>query len=469
MSAEQLTSSAVSTLDPWMDPQGVHRYAILGATVHGLTIGTLNELIGRAIETGSRWVIAHHNINSLVLCRRDATFREFYASAEFVHIDGMPLVWMARLLGHPLRREHRVTYVDWVPSLMAESARRGWRVFLLGGRPGVAARAAKGLERRNPGLATATAHGYFDVTSREQNERVLETIDRCDPHILMIGMGMPRQEKWILRHRSRIAASVILPCGGAIDYAADSVPVPPRWSGSVGLEWAFRLCAEPSRLWKRYLLEPWPLVLPLAREVRQRYRRVPGEMVVLRHEACVATRNHVNRELLSPSPEFRPIRRLIERLDHGSRKRRRVAHRHQTAVASIGEHFTRPATIGADNGSTAGHGFDEDVAKALPPRRQHEQGGSGDQTVRICSEAEQLDGVAEVERLNEILKPFTFLSLPEHDESQRAGPVHEGHGAKHGLVVLDGIQATGGDDHGRLTDAEPGMLAVHRGQRGEIR
>lgn len=245
-------------------------YAFLGIRVGAYTRDDLNAAIAEAVTTGRRIVIANHNFNSVSLVRRDERMRAFYDAADVVHIDGMPLVPLGRLLGHPFRREHRVTYVDWMPALFAEAARAGWRVFHLGGRPEVAAQAADVLRRRHPTLSIAVHDGIFDLRDDSaESEAVLDEIDRFAPHVLTVGLGMPRQEHWVHAHRSRITANATLLAGGAMDYVAGAVPTPPRWAGPASLEWAFRLAAEPRRLGRRYLLEPWPVIGSFVRELAE--------------------------------------------------------------------------------------------------------------------------------------------------------------------------------------------------------
>jgi N-acetylglucosaminyldiphosphoundecaprenol N-acetyl-beta-D-mannosaminyltransferase len=217
----------------------------------------LNERIAKAVARGERWIIAHHNLHSVYLHHRDPKMRAFFARAHVVHIDGMPLIYWARVLGYPVTKQHRVTYVDWVHPLMATAAAEGWRVFYLGGKPGVAARAAEKLRRQYSGLVLETRHGYF---TPEENDAVLEEIARFQPHVLMVGMGMPRQEHWVLDNLERISANAILTAGACFDYVAGVIPTPPRWMGRMGLEWLYRLWSEPRRLARRYLLEPWFLV-----------------------------------------------------------------------------------------------------------------------------------------------------------------------------------------------------------------
>jgi N-acetylglucosaminyldiphosphoundecaprenol N-acetyl-beta-D-mannosaminyltransferase len=155
-------------------------------------------------------------------------------------------------------RRLRVTYVDWLDPIMAEAARRGWRVFYLGSRPRVAERGAAILRERFSGLQIATAHGYFGVYPGDrENETVLEAINAYQPNLLMVGMGMPRQEHWVVDNLGQFHANVVLNAGATMAYVVGVIPTPPRWSGRLGLEWLFRLAAEPKRLWSRYLIEFW--------------------------------------------------------------------------------------------------------------------------------------------------------------------------------------------------------------------
>jgi N-acetylglucosaminyldiphosphoundecaprenol N-acetyl-beta-D-mannosaminyltransferase len=231
---------------------------LLGVTVHRLTLDHLKAIVAGAIEKNERRIIANHNLHSVYLYHHDAAARAFYATAAYVHIDGMPLVFFGRLLGLPLGRQHRLTPLDWIRPLSAEAARRGWRMFYLGSKPGVAEKGAAILRREFPGLQLDAAHGYFDPRpDSEENRAVGEAINRCRPHLLMVGMGMPRQERWILENVAELPANAIFNVGALMDYIAGEVPTPPRWMGRAGLEWLFRLLSQPRHLWRRYLVEPW--------------------------------------------------------------------------------------------------------------------------------------------------------------------------------------------------------------------
>ena len=185
-------------------------------------------------------------------------------------MDGVPLIYLGKLLGHPLGLEHRSTCAEYVYAFMSQAARRGWRVFYLGSKPEAAGLGAQILKEKIPSLQIATAHGYFSMQT-EENQKVLEAINAFRPNILMVGMGMPRQEHWILENLENVRANVLISVGGCMDYVTGMNPTPPRWMGPFLLQWVYRLLGDPRRLWRRYLLEPWfVLGLTLREWVRRR-------------------------------------------------------------------------------------------------------------------------------------------------------------------------------------------------------
>ncbi|MBC7542222.1 MAG: WecB/TagA/CpsF family glycosyltransferase, partial [Candidatus Sericytochromatia bacterium] len=132
-------------------------------------------------------------------------------------------------------------------------AARGYRVFQLGGAPGVAQRAAERLQATHAGLIIAgTHHGFFDT---DDPADVLAAIANADTDILFVGLGVPLQEHFVTRFRSQLAAKAILTCGGLFDFASGRLQRCPGWMTAAGLEWVYRLVLEPRRLWRRYLLD----------------------------------------------------------------------------------------------------------------------------------------------------------------------------------------------------------------------
>jgi len=247
------------------------RYCLLDTEVNALTIRDLNVLVMTAIKEEKQWVIANHNLHSIYLYHRTPKMRALYRRSDYVHIDGMSLVYLGQLLGLPLGRRHRVTYLDWIHPLLRTIAAGRHRLFYLGARPQVVATGAEQIREKYPDLDLEYHHGYFDRTpeSRE-NESVVAAINAFDPDVLMVGMGMPRQEEWIIDNIDQIGAHIILPAGACIDYIAGATPVPPRWMGRLGLEWFYRLLQEPRRLWRRNFVEPWPVLLRFVRDLVRR-------------------------------------------------------------------------------------------------------------------------------------------------------------------------------------------------------
>jgi N-acetylglucosaminyldiphosphoundecaprenol N-acetyl-beta-D-mannosaminyltransferase len=247
---------------------------MLGVRITPMRLHDLLASVEQAVGSGERWIIANHNLHSLCVHQTDPKMRAFYAQARCTFVDGMGVVLLGRLLGLPLRRDQRITAVDWLRPVLRMCRDRGWRVLFLGARPGVAAKAAGVLMGDIPGLQVEVAHGYFDVTpGSSENEAVLDRITAYRPDVLIVGMGMPRQEHWIVDNLDRIPAGAIFNQGGFLDYLAGVVTTPPRWTGRVGFEWLARLLADPARLWSRYLVEPWQLAPRVLRELWEGRRR----------------------------------------------------------------------------------------------------------------------------------------------------------------------------------------------------
>jgi len=171
--------------------------------------------------------------------------------ADLVTPDGEGIVWAGRLAGIPF--PERVTGIDLMLRLAARAASEGWRVYLLGAAPGVAAEAAERLCRLYPGLQVAgTHHGYFDPGDEA---KVAAAVKRAAPQLLFVALGAPKQELWIHRHVDNLGSVVAMGVGGSFDVLAGRVARAPAWMRRVKLEWLGRLLREPSR-WRRMLVLP---------------------------------------------------------------------------------------------------------------------------------------------------------------------------------------------------------------------
>lgn len=250
-------------------PPAPRRVRLLGGEVDLVTADQVMDFIAARVASGRGAIVANHNLHSLHLQRGSQGMRRFYELADLIEADSTPMIAWGRLLGLPISPRHRCTYLDWREQFWGRATADGWRVFYLGGAPGVAAKGAAAVRTRHGGVRIGVRDGYFDAApGSPANQAVLSEIADFAPHVLLVGMGMPRQEQWILDSISELGRYVVLPVGAALDYEAGAVPTPPRWMGRAGLEWAFRFATEPRRLFTRYFLEPWSLIPAAARDVR---------------------------------------------------------------------------------------------------------------------------------------------------------------------------------------------------------
>jgi len=225
---------------------------ICGINFDNLTIGESLASIENLIETRKQATVFHLNIDCLCIARNDLKLKEIYKKTDLILPDGMPLIWASKLLGTPLKE--KISGPDLLPKICAMAAKKSYRIFLLGGKDGVAQRAKKVLENKYNGIKiVGFYHGYFDKNG-DENSRVISMIRGEKPDILVVAFGTPLQEKWINKHLKELDIPLSIGVGAAIDFLSGSIPRAPLWMQKNGLEWLFRLILEPKRLWKRYLL-----------------------------------------------------------------------------------------------------------------------------------------------------------------------------------------------------------------------
>ncbi len=246
-------------------------YRVLGVRISPLTPEQWLAEVRAGVDLRVRKLLVSQNLHSTYLSLRTPLVSRLQAQADVVRIDGMPLVWVARLLGLPITRAQRAGFMDLMPLLMAAAAEQGWKIFVIGGKPGVAEQAASLLRARYLGLQLVTEDGYFPLDDSDGGvSSRLARVAAEEPDVVLIGMGMPRQEEFLQLYLPRISAPVVGTCGAAFDYVAGTIPMAPRWMSALGFEWLFRLIAEPRRLWARYLVEPLRLLPRLFEDLRSR-------------------------------------------------------------------------------------------------------------------------------------------------------------------------------------------------------
>lgn len=209
--------------------------------------------------------LAHINLHGLHLYQQNARFKQYLDSTEYIWIDGMPIIWILKLLGYSLPVSARTTFLDWQDSFFARANEQELKIFMLGSSVENIQSCKAKLSSRFPAIQFQSHHGYFDhgSTGSDSNQAVVRQIAEFAPDVLLVGMGMPIQESWIHDNIDQLQAKVLMPIGGFFDYIAGATVTPNRTLSALGLEWLIRLINEPARLSRRYLLEPWSVVFKL--------------------------------------------------------------------------------------------------------------------------------------------------------------------------------------------------------------
>ena len=232
------------------DPQ---RVAILGVNVSAVNIDSACAVFGDWIETRHKTYVCVAPVSTIVDCRRDAAYRAIVNAAGMVTPDGMPVVWLARAQGF---KEVRRTYgLDLMRRVCRVGVEHGWRHYFFGAAPETLERLGQHLKKEFPDInIVGMVSPPFVPLARMEDEGVISDMNTAKPDIIWVGLGSPKQDLWMHLNRPRLQAPVLVGVGAAFDFLAGVKPQAPRWMQHIGLEWLFRLCCEPRRLWKRYLI-----------------------------------------------------------------------------------------------------------------------------------------------------------------------------------------------------------------------
>ncbi len=224
------------------------RITILGVAVDNLAEGEVLARIAALIAAGGPHHVVTVNPEFVIEAQANPTFRSVLARADIATADGFGLLLAARYLGTPLRG--RVTGVELTLRLAELAAARGYRMFLLGAAPGVAAATAAGLQARYPGLIIAGT--YAGSPQLRHEPFIRQVITAARPHMLLVAYGHPQQDLWIARNQPTLQVPLAIGVGGTFDYLSGRVRRAPAYIRRLGLEWAYRLARQPDR-WRRII------------------------------------------------------------------------------------------------------------------------------------------------------------------------------------------------------------------------
>ncbi|HEX5147211.1 MAG TPA: WecB/TagA/CpsF family glycosyltransferase [Conexibacter sp.] len=259
-SFEALTPSAAQALPP------VEQADVLGTRVAVLDYEGVLDWVDAAVAAGAREYVCVAAVHTVMEAHDDGALRAAVDGAAFTVPDGQPVAWALRKLGHEI--DDRVYGPELMARACARAARSGQRHYLYGGRDDDAlARLTAKLRDRFPGVTIA---GGFSPPYRELSgaelDQVAARINAARPDVVWVGIGVPKQEKWMAAMRDRLDAPVLIGVGAAFDFHAGLVPQAPAWMQKRGLEWLFRLVQEPRRLWRRYARHNPRFVVGFARQ-----------------------------------------------------------------------------------------------------------------------------------------------------------------------------------------------------------
>lgn len=225
---------------------------ILGVKITITNLQLACQAIAGWIQERRKTYICVAPVSTIVDCQRDDEYLKIINSAGMTTPDGMPLVWIGKLRGNKIIQ--RTYGPDLMLAMCDFSQPRGYRHYFYGGSQETNTHLIQNLQRKFPHLTIVGGFAPpFQDLKQKENEDIIKHINNTNPDILWIGLGSPKQDYWMYNHRERLNVPVMIGVGAAFDFLAGTKRQAPQWMRKIGLEWFFRLCCEPKRLWRRYL------------------------------------------------------------------------------------------------------------------------------------------------------------------------------------------------------------------------
>jgi len=235
---------------------------LFGLRIDNLTMDQTVARVGELIAKGGVHQHIVVNVDKVVKAARDPQIRDIVNHSDLCNVDGQPVVWASRLLGHPLKE--RVTGVDLMQRLIAGAGKSGHRLYFLGAKPEIVEKVVAWTQEHHPEAPIAGyRNGYWKP---EEEEAVVDAIAATKPDILFVAISSPKKELFLAKYKERIGAPFVMGVGGSFDVVAGLVERAPVWMQKVGLEWFFRFAQEPRRMWRRYFVEDMKFVPLVIRE-----------------------------------------------------------------------------------------------------------------------------------------------------------------------------------------------------------
>lgn len=231
------------------------KQTFLNTYINNLSMSETIEVIEEMITSRKKAYIVPINVDVVIKIEKDQYLKEIVDEADLVLIDGKPLVWISRLYKRPVKE--KISGSDLIPFLCGKAAEKGYTIFILGGKNGVADEARVRLEEKHPNINIVGT--YAPPIGFEKDKYELEKINQMisskHPDLLFVCLGCPKQEKWIFENIDKFDASVSICAGATVDFLAGNIKRAPRWVSNFGLEWFYRFIQEPKRLFRRYFID----------------------------------------------------------------------------------------------------------------------------------------------------------------------------------------------------------------------
>ena len=231
------------------------KQALLNTYVNNLDMNEAIRAIEGFVQRKKKGYLVEINADVVMKIEHDVKLKMVVDKADMVLVDGQPLVWVAKWCGRPVKA--RISGSDLVPALCKVALEKGYSVFIIGGKEGIAEKAKQNLESDLPGINVVGVYAPpmgFEQNS-EELERINNMISHAHPDLLIACFGCPKQEKWIYDNYEKYDATFSVCAGATVDFLAGNVKRAPRWMSNAGIEWLYRFAKEPKRLFKRYFID----------------------------------------------------------------------------------------------------------------------------------------------------------------------------------------------------------------------
>lgn len=236
------------------------RIKFMNTEIDNLTMDEALRTINRLILENRNAYVVTPNVDHIIRLEKSTEFQEIYRNADLILADGKPLIWISKLYKSPIKE--KISGSDLFPHICKMATEKGYRMYFLGAAKGVAARASQRLMERFPGLeVVGTYSPPFGFENDEvELENIIRKIKIAEPHILIVGLGSPKQEKFIANYREILGIPISLGLGASLDFEAGNIKRAPEWMSNHGLEWFYRFMQEPQRLFKRYFVDDLKII-----------------------------------------------------------------------------------------------------------------------------------------------------------------------------------------------------------------